>query len=77
MSSNHEPVHHRPAGADRCETPADVCGTCSDFEAGSLVPVSFCTEAAAKSREYHDWLSGSGERPDWLDSGDAARGPRP
>lgn len=63
--ADHLPVHYRPAGADRCETPADVCGTCSDLEQGMLVPVSFCPPAARKSAEEDEYLAGGAE-PDWM-----------
>lgn len=71
---HHLPVQYRPVGADKWETPADVCGTCSDFDQGHLVPVSFCPEAAVKSEAYYDHLAG-GPTPDWeWESGpDAAR----
>lgn len=63
--TDHLPVHYRPGGADRCETPADVCGTCSDLEGGLLVPVSFCPEAARKNAEEYDRMVG-GPEPDWM-----------
>lgn len=62
---DHQPVDYRPAGSDRCETPADVCGTCSDFERGHLVPVSFCAEARRKSEEFYGYLAG-GPEPGWM-----------
>lgn len=68
---SHLPIDYRPAGESRHSPPAEVCGTCSDFDAGRLVPVSFCEQAKAASEEFHLWLSGPGPRPLWLDSGDA------
>lgn len=72
MTGQHEPIHYRPDTADRTETPADICGTCSDLDAGLLVPVSFCGEAGRKSEEYYAYLRG-GPEPDWMCSPDAAR----
>ena len=43
--NEHVPLDYRPAGADRTDTPADVCAACSDTDRGVLVPVSFCDEA--------------------------------
>lgn len=65
MPGDHLPVHYRPAGVDRFETPADVCGTCSDLERGLLVPVPFCPEASRKGAEEDDYLAG-GPEPDWM-----------
>jgi hypothetical protein len=65
MRSEHLPVHYRPAGTDRWETPADVCAACSDFDLGRLVPVSFCPDAARASAEEHDYLAG-GPKPAWM-----------
>lgn len=72
--ADHLPVDYRPEWADRFEAVADVCGTCSDFEAGRLVPVSFCPEAKRKSDELYAWLAGQAEEPDWrwMRSGDAS-----
>jgi hypothetical protein len=70
---NHEPVDYRSPGQDRFETPAEVCGTCSDFDSGTLVPVSFCPAAMAKSEEIEAWRRKQGPRPEWLDMPDAAR----
>lgn len=70
---NHEPVEYRSPWQDRYEAPADLCSTCTDFETGQLVPVSFCTESAVKFAEEDAWLWGSGPRPEWLDMPDAAR----
>jgi hypothetical protein len=63
---DHLPVHYRPEGTERWMTPADVCGTCSDFARGHLVPVSFCPEAARESAAEYDYLAG-GPRPEWMD----------
>jgi hypothetical protein len=65
QTSDHLPVSYRPEGADRFEVVADVCTTCSDFEAGRLVPVSFCPDAAVKCAEYYAFLA-DGSEPDWL-----------
>lgn len=67
-------VGYRPAGVDRFETPADVCGTCSDFGQGQLVPVSFCVTAAQHTEEYYGYLTG-GPKPLWMweQETDAAR----
>lgn len=62
---DHVPIDHRPEGQDRFTAPADVCGTCSDFQSGVLVPVSFCPEAKIKSDELNAWLWGDGPRPAW------------
>ncbi len=70
MQYNHEPFHYKPG---QWETPCDVCGTCSDFEAGHLVPVTFCPEARGKQVELDAWRSLAGPRPDWLDTPDSAR----
>lgn len=32
---------------DHVETPAEVCGACSDWKAGVWVPASFCPQARA------------------------------
>lgn len=64
--SAHLPVSYRPEGVDRHEVPADVCGTCSNFEVGRLVPVSFCRDAARKSEEWYDYLASAGPEPEWL-----------
>lgn len=65
QDGDHSPVDYRPVGIDRTETPADVCGTCSDFELGRLVPVSFCPAAARKSAEFYEYLAG-GPEPEWM-----------
>lgn len=66
MTTDHLPVDYRPDGASRHETPAEVCGTCSDFESGRLVPVSFCPTAAAHSAEEEAWRTHQGPMPGWL-----------
>jgi hypothetical protein len=45
--ANHQPILYRPEGESRHSTPAEVCSTCSDFEAGRLVPASFCERSKA------------------------------
>jgi hypothetical protein len=44
----HEPIHYY-TGDDEpgVNIPAEVCATCSDFDAGRLVPASFCPASAA------------------------------
>lgn len=70
---SHLPVSYRPQWADRFEAVADVCGMCSDFEFGRLVPVSFCPEASARSDQYYAWLAGQAEEPSWRwEYGDAS-----
>jgi hypothetical protein len=74
VSGSHLPVDYRgrfEQEESRFGPPAQVCDTCSDLEAGVLVPVAFCPPAAAALQEYDDWLPGIGERPVWLDSPDA------
>lgn len=61
----HLPISYRPEGQDRFTAPADVCGTCSDFESGKLVPVSFCPEAKVKSEELYAYICQDGPRPEW------------
>jgi hypothetical protein len=43
---------HRPAlvyfDAEKLRTPAEVCGTCSNAEAGTWVPVTQCPISAAR-----------------------------
>jgi hypothetical protein len=39
---------------DKYSSVADVCSVCSDLEAGILVPVSFCPEAAKDCSRYYD-----------------------
>jgi hypothetical protein len=72
MSGSHLPLQYRPDGEPRVIAPAEVCDTCSDFERGVLVPVSFCDLAWLNTEEYYDWLCGDGARPIWLNSPDAA-----
>jgi hypothetical protein len=67
---NHEPVHYKPG---QWEMPCDVCGTCSDFEEGRLVPVSFCPQAQIRQVELDAYRDRVGPRPEWLDTPDAAR----
>jgi hypothetical protein len=62
----HFPVEYRAASESRFSPPAEVCGTCSDFDAGMLVPVAFCLQAAERCEEYYCYLRG-GLRPRWLD----------
>jgi hypothetical protein len=62
---DHLPISYRPEGVDRFMAPADVCGTCSDFESGRLVPVSFCPEAKIKSDELYAYIHGDGPEPAW------------
>lgn len=48
-SGEHEPVHYYDKDSTPgVNIPAEVCGTCSDFEAGVLVPASFCETARVK-----------------------------
>ena len=70
MPTEHIPVDYRPKGASRHSVQADVCGTCSDFAAGRLVPVSFCPEAGVKSEELYAYIQGLGARPAWLQDSD-------
>ncbi|AIV35562.1 hypothetical protein [Streptomyces sp. CCM_MD2014] len=45
----HTPVHYYPKDAEPgVNTPAEVCAACSDFNAGRLVPASFCSMAASR-----------------------------
>lgn len=64
--ADHVPVDYRPEGETRHAVPAEVCGTCSDFEAGRLVPVAFCPAALVKSDELHAYIRGLGPLPAWL-----------
>ncbi|MDX3260779.1 hypothetical protein PV336_16280 [Streptomyces sp. MI02-2A] len=49
MASGHEPVMvYAKDDEYRVGTPAEVCNDCSDFEAGVLVPASFCEKSNAK-----------------------------
>lgn len=72
VNGSHLPLQYRPDGEPRVSVPAEVCGTCSDFERGLLVPVAFCDPARLNTEEYYAWLDGWGPRPVWLDSPDAA-----
>lgn len=65
QSMDHLPVQYRPRWADRFETPADVCDTCSDFGQGRLVPVSFCPLAAYKCEQWYAHLNCGAPEPDW------------
>lgn len=74
MSGNHLPVDYRGRfehAESRFGPPGEVCDTCSDFDAGRLVPVSFCEPASSAADEYHAWLAGAGERPAWLNTPDS------
>lgn len=64
---NIRPLIYRPEGESRHATPAEVCDTCSDFDAGRLVPVAFCPAALAKSDELYAFIRGRGPRPSWLE----------
>lgn len=46
---NHEPLLYRADTEDRHSVPSEVCDTCSDFERGRLVPVSFCAIIAGSA----------------------------
>lgn len=59
-------MHHRPEHADGTETPADICDTCSDVEAGRLVPTAFCPTATAHLAAEAAFLDGTGSKPMWL-----------
>lgn len=63
---DHLPLSYRPEGQDRFTAPADVCGTCSDFESGKLVPVSFCEAARIKSDELYAYIWDDGPEPAWI-----------
>jgi hypothetical protein len=74
MTGSHLPVDYRGRfehEESRFGPPGDICDTCSDFERGQLVPISFCERAGAAFEEYHNWLYGDGTRPIWLDTPDA------
>lgn len=51
---SHEPVLYRPQGESRFTIPAEICVTCSDVEAGILVPASFCPDSTRKMEEQYD-----------------------
>lgn len=53
-TNSHDPVLYRPQGDNRFTVPAEVCVTCSDIEAGVLVPASFCPDSARKMEELYD-----------------------
>lgn len=63
--TDHLPVHYRPVWADRFEIPADVCGFCSDFEAGRLVPVSFCPAAKQACEQWYAHVYHGAPEPEW------------
>lgn len=67
MTWSHLPVDYRPAHEPRWTVPADVCGTCSDFEAGVLVPVSFCAAAREHAEREYAWMRGLAPRPPWIE----------
>jgi hypothetical protein len=74
MVGSHLPVDYRGEfehDENRFGPPGEVCDTCSDFNAGRLVPVSFCPNASAAADQYYDWQVGDGPRPEWLDGPDA------
>jgi len=74
MGTSHLPVDYRGQfehQESRFGPPGEVCDTCSDFDAGRLVPVSFCPDATEASEEYYAWLTNTGPKPVWLDSPDA------
>lgn len=51
--NSHEPVLYRPEGESRFTIPAEICVTCSDVEAGILVPASFCPDSTRKMEEQY------------------------
>lgn len=49
VATDHAPVMwHAKDDEYHVGIPAEVCSTCSDFEAGRLVPASFCAVSKAK-----------------------------
>jgi hypothetical protein len=71
----HHPMLYRSWNEDRFSPPAEICGVCSDFEEGLLVPVSFCPEADARCEEYYAWLNGHGPEPAWINNAGDEPGP--
>lgn len=74
MTGSHLPLDYRGEfehRENRFGSPGQVCDTCSNFEQGLLVPVSFCPPAQAAQADYDRWLCDQGDRPVWLDSADA------
>ena len=63
----HLPLDYRAPEESRYSPPADVCDTCSNFEAGLLVPVSFCEIAKKRAVELEEWhRTPGGSAPFWL-----------
>jgi hypothetical protein len=74
VTGSHLPVDYRgdfEREENRFGPPGQVCDTCSDFELGLLVPVSFCEPALAAAAEYENWLQGTSPEPVWLARPDA------
>lgn len=56
-ADGHASVDYRPEGESRHMIPAEVCKKCSDFEAGRLVPVSFCPVLGPLvEQEYREFI---------------------
>ena len=67
LQIQHLPLDYRAPDEDRYGPPADVCDTCSNFETGVLVPVSFCQIALQRLTELEEWhASPGGMAPTWL-----------